>query len=116
MHRTEPMSREIKTAEAVREDAGRVERPTNGRADGEQFGAQRKYAARNLRQSVATDAGRYLRARLILNDLKEKHLAGKITYDECKALRVRAIEGDVDGAMKGLAMLLRMRELEGMGL
>ena len=81
MHRTEPVSREIRTAEAVREDAGR-----------------------------------YLRARLILNDLREKHLAGKITYDECKALRVRAIEGDVDGAVKGLAILLRKRELERMGL
>ena len=81
MHRTEPVSREIRTAQAVREDAGR-----------------------------------YLRARLILNDLREKHLAGKITYDECKALRARAIEGDVDGAVKGLAILLRKRELEGMGL
>lgn len=77
----QPVSREIKTAEAVREDASR-----------------------------------YLRARLILNDLREKHLVGKITYDECKALRARAIEGDVDGAVKGLAILLRKRELEGMGL
>lgn len=67
-------------------------------------------------QAVRDDAGRYLRARLILNDLPEKHLAGKITYDECKALMARAIEGDVDGAVKGLAMLLRKRELEGMGL
>lgn len=68
--------------------------------------------------NVREDAGRYLRARLILNDLREKHLAGKIkiTYDECKALRARAIAGDVDGAVKGLAMLLRRRELEGMGL
>lgn len=67
-------------------------------------------------KDVREDAGRYLRARLILNDLREKHLAGKITYDECKALRARAIEGDVDGAVKGLALLLRKRELERIGL
>ena len=75
-------------------------------------------ASREIRtaQAVREDAGRYLRARLILNDLREKHLAGKITYDECKALRARTIAGDVDGAVKGLAMLLRKRELEGMGL
>lgn len=67
-------------------------------------------------KDVREDAGRYLRARLILNDLREKHLAWKITYDECKALRARAIEGDVDGAVKGLALLLRKRELERIGL
>lgn len=64
MHRTEPVSREIRTAEAVREDAGR-----------------------------------YLRARLILNDLREKHMAG-----------------DIDGAVKGLARVLRQNEAERMGM
>lgn len=77
----QPMNREIKTAQAVREDAGR-----------------------------------YLRARLILNDLREKHLAGKISYERCKALRAQALEGDVDGAVKGLAKALRDRDVEGMGL
>lgn len=81
MHRTEPVSREIRTAEAVREDAGR-----------------------------------YLRARLILNDLREKHLAGKITWQQYSTMRGQALAGDVDGAVKGLAKVLRDREMERMGL
>ena len=81
MHRTEPVSREIRTAEAVREDAGR-----------------------------------YLRARLILNDLREKHLAGKITFQQYSTMRGQALAGDVDGAVKGLAKVLRDRTVEGMGL
>ena len=81
MHRTEPMSREIRTAQAEREDAGR-----------------------------------YLRARLILNDLREKHLAGKITWQQYSTMRGQALAGDVDGAVKGLAKVLRDRAVEGMGL
>lgn len=81
MERKQPVSREIKTAQAVREDAGR-----------------------------------YLRARLILNDLREKHLAGKITWQQYSTMRGQALAGDVDGAVKGLAKVLRDREMEGMGL
>ena len=81
MHRAEPVSREIGTTQAVREDAGR-----------------------------------YLRARLILNDLREKHQAGKITWQQYSTMRGQALAGDVDGAVKGLAKVLRDREMERMGL
>ena len=81
MERKQPVSREIKTAQAVREDAGR-----------------------------------YLRARVILNDLREKHLARKITWQQYSTMRGQALAGDVDGAVKGLAKVLRDREMEGMGL
>ena len=81
MTEKQPVSREIRTAEAVREDAGR-----------------------------------YLRARLILNDLREKHMAGKITFQQYSTMRGQALAGDVDGAVKGLAKVLRDRDVEGMGL
>lgn len=77
----QPASREIKTAEAVREDAGR-----------------------------------YLKARLILNDLREKHMAGKITFQQYSTMRGQALAGDVEGAVKGLAKVLRDRAVEEMEL
>lgn len=63
-------------------------------------------------RSVLEDAGRYLRARLILNDLREKYLAGKITFQQYSTLRGQALAGDVDGAVKGLARVLRQNEVE----
>ena len=53
------------------------------------------------------DAGRYLRARLILNDLRDKMLAGRITWQQYSTMRGQALAGDIDGAVKGLARVLR---------
>ena len=74
MHRAEPVSREIGTTQAVREDAGR-----------------------------------YLRARLIVSNLRDELRNGKITWQQYSALRGQALAGDVDGAVKGLAKLLSKR-------
>ena len=72
---------------------------------------KRRLAERDDRDAmdVREDASRYLRARLILNDLREKHMAGKITWQQYSAMRGQALAGDVDGAVKGLALVLRKR-------
>ena len=79
---------------------------------------QKQPASREIdtAEAVQEDAGRYLRARLILNDLREKHQAGKITWQQYSTMRGQALAGDVDGAVKGLAKVLRDREMERMGL
>jgi len=61
---------------------------------------------------VQYDAGRYLKARLILNDLREKLRFGKISYQQYAKLRGQALAGDVDGAVKGLGRVL-LRNAEG---
>ncbi len=61
---------------------------------------------------VRSDASRYLRARLILNDLKEKYTQGKINWHQYSTMRGQALAGDIDGAVKGLARVLR-EKLEG---
>ena len=58
---------------------------------------------------VRDDASRYLRARLILSDLREKLRFGKITWQQYSTLRGQALAGDVDGAVKGLARVMRQR-------
>ena len=65
---------------------------------------------------VREDASRYLRARLILNDLREKHMAGKITWQQYSTMRGQALSGNIDGAVKGLARVLRQNEAERMGM
>ena len=100
----------------VREDAERVERPTIGRTEGASADGEAARRARNPRPSVATDAGRYLRARLILSDLREKLRFGKITWQQYSTIRGQALAGDIDGAVKGLARVLLKNEAERMGL
>jgi len=58
---------------------------------------------------VREDASRYLKARLILNDLRDKLRFGTITWQQYSTLRGQALAGDVDGATKGLARVLRKR-------
>jgi hypothetical protein len=58
---------------------------------------------------VREDASRYLKARLILNDLRDKMRSGKISWQQYSTLRGQALAGDVDGAVKGLARVLRKR-------
>lgn len=79
---------------------------------------KRKIAEMEARDAmdVREDASRYLRARLILNDLREKHMAGKITWQQYSTLRGQALGGDIDGAVKGLARVLRQNEAERMGM
>ena len=59
--------------------------------------------------NVREDASRYLRARLILSDLREKLRFSEITWQQYSTLRGQALAGDVDGAVKGLARVLRKR-------
>lgn len=66
--------------------------------------------------TVPEDAGRYLRAHKVLTELREKYLKRRITPQQYRTLRGQALAGDVDGAVKGLANVLRDREMEGMGL
>lgn len=58
---------------------------------------------------VREDASRYLRARLILCDLRDKLMSGKITWQQYSTMRGQALAGDVDGAVRGLARVLRER-------
>lgn len=58
---------------------------------------------------VRLDASRYLKARLILNDLRDKMRSGNISWQQYSTLRGQALAGDVDGAVKGLAKVLRQR-------
>jgi hypothetical protein len=55
---------------------------------------------------------RYVHARLILNDLREKYTQGMITWQQYSTLRGQALAGDVDGAVKGLGRVL-LRNAEG---
>ena len=104
----------------VRQDAGRVERPTAGRTEGASAigvraappKAEAERRVRNPRPSVATDAGRYLRANVILPELREKYLKRRITWQQYKTLRGQALAGDIDGAVNGLARIMRTQERE----
>lgn len=66
-------------------------------------------ARRQRDMDVREDAGRYLRARLILSNLRDELRNGKITWQQYSTLRGQALAGDVDGAVKGLAKLLSKR-------
>ena len=72
---------------------------------------KRKIAEMEARDvmDVREDASRYLRARLILSDLREKLRLSEITWQQYSMLRGQALAGDVDGAVKGLARVLRKR-------
>ena len=76
--------------------------------------AKRRTAGIERRQEMDAreDASRYLRARLILSDLREKLRFGKITWQQYSTLRGQALAGDVDGAVKGLGRVL-LRNSEG---
>lgn len=70
--------------------------------------AKKRAAVIETRQEMDAreDASRYLKARLILSDLREKLRFGKITWQQYSTLRGQALAGDVDGAVKGLARVL----------
>ena len=70
--------------------------------------AKRRAAGIEMRQEMDAreDASRYLRARLILSDLREKLRFGKITWQQYSTLRRQALAGNVDGAVKGLGRVL----------
>lgn len=61
--------------------------------------------------TVPEEAGKYLRARGVLAALRERYRKGIITQQEMKTLRGQALNGDIDGAVKGLAKIeARKRE------
>lgn len=75
-------------------------------------GIKNETGERSYGITVQEDAGRYLRARLILGDLKDKYRAGKITFEQYHTIRGQALGGDVNGAVKGLAKVLRKNQTE----
>lgn len=80
MYRTEPRTKEMAEAEQLRD------------------------------LTVPEDAGRYLRAHRFLTELRGKYLKGLISGQQYRTLRGQAIAGDIDGATKGLARVLRQNE------
>lgn len=56
---------------------------------------------------VKADAGRYLRAHRVLTELRSRYLKGQITPQQYRTIRGQAVAGDVDGATKGLARIVR---------
>ena len=63
--------------------------------------------------TVPEDAKRYLRARNVLTALRDRYRNGIITRQEYSTLRGQALNGDIDGAIKGLGKL-EYRNMEGM--
>lgn len=61
---------------------------------------------RERNRRVPEDAINYLRARGVLADMKSKLMDGRISFEDYKVLKAQAIDGDVDGATKGLAAIL----------
>lgn len=58
-------------------------------------------------RTVPEDAARFLRARIVLDELRKEYRRGRIDMQQFKTLRGQALAGDVGGAVKGLAKLLR---------
>ncbi len=56
---------------------------------------------------LRTDANRYLRAKDVLKMLRREYFDMRITAEEYKNLRKRALSGDVDGAYKEIGTILR---------
>ena len=52
-------------------------------------------------------AERYMRARWVLRDLKGAYQRKEITPQQYRTIRGQAVAGDVDGAVKGLAQIVR---------
>ena len=57
-------------------------------------------------RAVRADASKYMRIRLILGEFRRHYLNGRITAQQYKTLRGQAINGDVEGAIKGLGVIL----------
>ena len=57
--------------------------------------------------AAEVEAMRYMRARGILKEFKTAHVRRLINWQQYKALREKAVGGDVDGATRELAKLLR---------
>lgn len=55
--------------------------------------------------NVPEDAARFLKARLILAELRGEHRAGRIDIQQYRTLRGQALAGDIDGAVRGLARI-----------
>ena len=53
------------------------------------------------------EEARYVRAKPIIDDLKKHYSNGRLTFNQFRTLRGQAIAGDTEGALKGMAKLLR---------
>ena len=58
------------------------------------------------RAAVEKDAVRFLKAHRVLGDLRREYMRKNITFQQYSTIRGQALNGDVDGAVKGLARLL----------
>ena len=54
-------------------------------------------------EDIREEASRYLRAHKLLTELRQKYLQRRVTGDVYASVRRRALEGDVDGAVRELA-------------
>lgn len=59
--------------------------------------------------TLREEASRYAAAHAILTELRTNYRKRRITPQQYKTLRGQAIAGDIDGATKGLAKVLRAR-------
>ena len=59
-------------------------------------------------QTVRDEAGKYLKNRRIFEELRRAYIKGMIDKQQLLTLRGQVKAGDVDGAVKGLARLLRV--------
>jgi len=59
-------------------------------------------------QTVRDEAGKYLKNRRIFEELRRAYIKGKIDKQQLLTLRGQVKAGDADGAVKGLARLLRV--------
>ena len=64
-------------------------------------------AERERDRTVPEDAARFLRARIILDELRKEYRCGRIDAQQFRTLRGQALAGDIGGAVKGLAKLMR---------
>ena len=65
---------------------------------------------RGRERAIQDDAERYLKAHNILSDMRKKYLKKRISYDQYKKLREKAISGNIVGATKGLEDILGKKE------
>lgn len=58
-------------------------------------------------KAIRDEASTYLRNRMLLTEIKHAYINGYIDRQEMLTLRGQALNGDRDGAIKGLARLMR---------
>ena len=62
--------------------------------------------------TIKEDARRYVKINPFLTDLRKRYMQRRITGQQYISLRGQAINGDLDGAIKGLANVLDANNFE----